>query len=146
MAAPTRISMPGVQIDTPLVPLSVGPDNVLQPPPFGVAGWWQGGPEPGEPGPAVLAGHVDSDTGPDTFYHLSAVQPGQQVVVEREDGSSVRFTVTSIERVPRDAFPTKRVYGLTAAPTIRLITCGGPYDRVAGAYEENVVVFGTIAN
>jgi hypothetical protein len=73
------------------------------------------------------------------------VQPGQQVVVEREDGSSVRFTVTSVESVPRDAFPTKRVCGRTGAPTIRLITCGGPYDRVAGAYEENVVVFGTIA-
>lgn len=136
--------IPALGIDTSLVPLSVGRDNVLQPPPFGVAGWWQGGPEPGEPGPAVLAGHVDSDSGPDTFYRLSAAQAGQEVVVDRADGSSVRFTITSVERVPRDGFPTERVYGPTPQPTIRLITCGGPYDRVAGAYEDNVIAFGTV--
>ncbi len=134
--------MPALGIDAALVPLAVDETNQLQPPPFGVAGWWRDGPEPGESGPAVIAGHVDSSTGPDTFFGLASAQPGQRIDVQRSDGSSVHFVITEVQRVPRDAFPTDRVYGPSAVPAIRLITCGGEYNRVAGEYADNVIAYG----
>jgi sortase (surface protein transpeptidase) len=111
---------------------------------FDVAGWWSGGYRPGERGPAVIAGHVDSKTGPAIFYRLGNLKRGDGVIVQRRDGSSVRFTVSSVGHYAKTAFPTKQVYGPTARPTLRLITCSGDFDRSTGHYVDNTVVFADI--
>ena len=144
LAEPVRVAVPSVGIDAGLIPLGLEPDGSLEvPSDYGTAGWYVDGPEPGEPGPAVIAGHVDSHTGPAVFFRLRDVQPGAAIDVTLADGSTQRFAVEAVERHPKGAFPTERVYGPTDGPALRLVTCGGPFDREARSYLDNVVVFAT---
>jgi len=105
------------------------------------AGWLDTTPAPGQQGPAVIAAHVDSDTGPAVFYRLSSLRPGAAVVITRRDGSKVRFTVDGVRVYPQDRFPTDEVYGPVPGPALRLITCGGDYVKSHGGYQDNVVVY-----
>jgi hypothetical protein len=146
-ALPVRVQVPALRIDAALDPLHRSADGELVPPQYGRAGWYEAGPEPGERGPAVLAGHVDSRTGPDVFAELSRARAGDSVLVRLADGTTLVFVVDSVGVYPRDAFPTDRVYrGSHRRAQIRLITCGGPYDRSRGGYQDNVVVFGHLAD
>ena len=106
-----------------------------------VAGWYRSGPAPGDVGPAVLTGHVDSVAGPAVFFRLRDVAVGDPVSVTRTDGTTVRFTVTRVARFPKDAFPTAEVYAPTPRAELRLITCGGAFDRTARSYLDDVVVY-----
>jgi hypothetical protein len=141
-AAPRGVQIPTAGIDTALTPVGLTDGGTLVPPDDPVAaGWLRTGPAPGEPGPAVLAGHVDGTAGPAAFFRLSTVEVGDRVLVARADGSTVRFTITRVARYAKDAFPTREVYGPTPDPQLRLITCGGAFDRAAGHYRDNVVVY-----
>ncbi|MDD7942881.1 sortase [Actinomycetospora lutea] len=105
------------------------------------AGWYRHSPTPGERGPAVLLGHVDSaHDGPAVFFNLGALRPGDTASVRRADGRDAVFRVTRVATVPKDRFPTDEVYGDTTGAELRLITCGGTFDRGAGSYTDNVVV------
>jgi sortase (surface protein transpeptidase) len=140
------VRIPSIDVETSMIELGLLPDGSLEAPEdFDVAGWYAAGPEPGEPGPSVIAGHVDSQHGPAVFYRLRELQPGAEVKVQAEDGTSVDFRVERIEMHPKDAFPTEAVYADTPGPTLRLITCGGEFDRDEGSYRDNVVVFATLA-
>lgn len=146
VSPPARVSVPSVGIDVDLVPLGLEPDGELEvPADFAVAGWYVDGPEPGERGPAVIVGHVDSHHGPAAFYALRHVQPGATIDVTLTDGGVVSFVVDGIEEHPKDDFPTRRVFGPTGTPALRLVTCGGEFDRHARSYRDNVVVFATPA-
>lgn len=138
-----RIPSIGVSSDT-LVPLSLDADGVLPAPTdYALPGWYTGGPNPGQFGPAVIAGHVDGPDGPAVFYRLGELAVGATVEVERADGRVARFVVDSVERFAKADFPTSRVYGNTTdRAEIRLITCGGAFDRTTGHYVDNIVVFG----
>jgi hypothetical protein len=140
--APARIEIRAIGVRARLVPLGLNTDGTLQVPArFGDAGWWAGGPRPGERGPAVVAGHVDSRTGPAVFTRLSELRAGDSIAVVRRDGSRVRFVVRRSRRYPKARFPTARVYGPTRGPTLRLITCSGVFDRASGHYLDNTVVY-----
>jgi sortase (surface protein transpeptidase) len=144
-AAPTRVRVPAIDVDSRLVRLGVDDDGALVPPEdFARAGWFTGGPAPGETGPAVIAGHVDSYRGPAVFFRLAELEEGDEVLVDRADGTAARFTVTAVDRYPKDAFPTEQVYGPTPRPELRLITCGGDFDPDARSYRDNVVVSAAI--
>ena len=108
---------------------------------YSVAGWYTGGPRPGDRGPAVIAGHVDSKRGPAVFYRLGELRKGDLIVVRYPGRAEARFRVERTERHPKRAFPTARVYGDTAGPALRLVTCGGSFDRASGHYRDNVIVF-----
>ncbi|MBJ7452628.1 MAG: class F sortase, partial [Blastococcus sp.] len=111
------------------------------------AGWYQRGPAPGAVGPAVILGHVDSaEYGPGIFFDLGALEPGDEVEVARTDGTVAVFAVDRVERHPKDAFPTIAVYGNTAEPQLRLITCGGVFDSDARSYKDNVIAFATLTS
>lgn len=142
VAIPVRIEIPSLGVRAPIIRLGLNPDRSLEvPKDFGDTGWWSGGSRPGEAGPAVIVGHVDSHTGPAVFYRLSELRKGDTVVVVRRDGSRARFTVQGSERFPKDEFPTARVYGRTDGPTLRLITCGGDFDSSTGHYVDNTIVY-----
>ena len=142
VAPPTRLRIPALRVDSPLERLGVQKDGtVAVPKRADIAGWYQRGPRPGQPGPAVIRGHVDSRTGPGVFINLRRVRSGTLVQVDRTDGSSVTFRVTTVSRVPKDRFPTDLVYGSTLDPTLRLVTCGGSFDRARGHYRDNVIAF-----
>lgn len=145
MPAPATVRVPRVKIEAQLDPLHLGPALELVAPDYGRAGWYRNGPEPGEPGRAVIAGHLDSDHGKDVFWDLHAVRRGDRVLVDLVDGRTLRFVVTSVGQYPRAEFPSERVYGGPGkAVELRLVTCGGPYDHERG-YRDNVVVFATLA-
>ena len=110
VAAPVRLEIPAIGVRAPIIRLGLNPDRSLEVPEnFGDTGWWTGGPRPGEPGPAVIAGHVDSHTGPAVFYRIRDLRPGDAIVVERRDGSRARFTIQGSEEYPKAHFPTARV-------------------------------------
>jgi hypothetical protein len=140
-AAPVRLQVPSAGVDAALTGIDLDAAGALVPPADDtVAGWYRAGPAPGEVGPAVFTGHVDSVAGPAVFFRLRDVAVGDPVLVERADGTTVRFTVTRVARYPKDAFPAAAVYGPTPDAQLRLITCGGTFDRTARSYRDNVVV------
>jgi sortase (surface protein transpeptidase) len=146
VAAPAQVTIPAIGLDTDLVGIGVDAAGALVPPAdYGQAGWFSAGPAPGDVGPAVLAGHVDSKAGPAVFFRLEELEPGDQVVVTRSDGQQVPFTVTEVAAYPKTAFPTTEVYGPTTGAELRLITCGGTFDHSRRSYTDNVVVYARTA-
>ena len=141
---PHRVRVDRLGIESDLVGLKIQGDGTLEvPDDYDTAGWHRAGTAPGDVGPAVVVGHVDSHEGPAVFYRLRELQPGDRVTIDRVDGSVVVFEVYGQETVPKDAFPTERVYGPTDGPELRLVTCGGRFDEQARRYTDNVVVYAT---
>jgi sortase (surface protein transpeptidase) len=141
LSPPVRVEIPAIGVSSPLVRLGLNRDGTMQVPgDFQVAGWFTGGPEPGQLGPAVIAGHVDSRTGPAVFYRLRDLRPGDHIRVVRADHRVVRFEVESLASYPKQALPDEAVYGATIAPALRLITCAGTFDRARHSYRDNLVV------
>ncbi len=141
---PTRVRIPSIGVDhSGLVRLGRTSDGGIQPPKsFSAVGWYDRGPTPGQLGPAVIAAHVDSTSGPAVFFHLEDVAAGDAVRVTREDGTHLRFVVDRVRRYPKSSVPVARVYGKTSdRPELRLVTCGGDFDASTGHYVDNVVVF-----
>jgi LPXTG-site transpeptidase (sortase) family protein len=143
-APPRRIDIPAIGVSAPVIALGLNPDGTLQTPSkWGDTGWYEPGPEPGEQGAAVIAGHVDSTTGPAVFYRLRALRIGDRIRVRRRDGSVVRFRVQRVESWPKSDFPTRRVYGPTHGSVLRLVTCAGNFNRSTGHYVDNTIVYAT---
>lgn len=140
---PVRVVIPSVGIDAPLTKLALEESGRLASPPDNkpaLAGWWADGPAPGTRGTAIIAGHVDVPTGPAVFYNLGALSEGATVDVPRADGSTARFRIDSVDVYDADAFPNDKVYADTGRPELRLITCGGGFDKKRRQYNGNVVV------
>jgi sortase (surface protein transpeptidase) len=139
--APARVEIPAISVTAAVEPLGLKPDGHVQVPgAFDRIGWYAGGPPPGEPGPAVLLGHVDSYTGPAVFYDLPRLRPGDEVVVTRVDGAVVRFRIDRLAEYRKSRFPTGVVYGRSSDSALRLVTCAGARH---GRYLDNLVVFAT---
>lgn len=143
---PTRLVVPTIGVDSPVSSVGLNPDRTMEVPAKGpaydLAAWYRYSVTPGQQGPSVIIGHVDSrEAGPSVFFDLGRVRPGQQVEVTRADGARLAFEVYAVRTVPKDAFPTDEVYGGTAGPELRLITCGGSFDAADRNYRDNVVVF-----
>ncbi|MGW2873252.1 class F sortase [Kitasatospora sp. NPDC001225] len=143
-AKPTRLRIPQIAVDAPFTELALNPAGQLDAPPpddKNLVGWYRDGVTPGERGSAVLAGHVDTTKGPAVFLLLSFLLPGNKVEVSRADGTVAVFSVDSVETFAKNSFPDARVYGRTPDAQLRLITCGGAYDKKRRDYLDNVVVF-----
>lgn len=148
VAPPASISIPRIDASSTLVELGLNADQTVQVPPVETprqAGWFTGAPKPGEPGPAVILGHVNGSGQPGIFARLTELTAGDEIQVRRTDGTTARFTADSVDQVPKNAFPTDEVYGNTAGPELRLITCGGSFDRKARSYRDNVIVYAVLA-
>ncbi|RSM38608.1 class F sortase [Amycolatopsis balhimycina DSM 5908] len=142
-AKPASLTIPaiGVRADG-IKDLGLTPGGALEVPGDATTvGWFTGAPSPGEAGPAVLAAHVDYKHVPGAFSRLKELQPGEQAKVGRADGRIAVFTVYRVDRYAKATFPTDQVYGDTPDPELRLITCGGAFDRASGNYLDNVVVY-----
>lgn len=142
-AAPVRLRVPAIGVDTPVIRLGLEPDGTVQVPPVTAhdrAGWYAHSPVPGRTGPSVLLGHVTvGPYGDGVFRHLDRLRRGDRAEARLEDGTTVAFEVTAVRTVAKADFPTDDVYGDTAGPELRLITCGGP--RTGDGYADNVIVF-----
>lgn len=144
-SAPTHVSIPDLRVSVPLIGLGRRSDGTMEVPGDAVSvGWYTKAPTPGSLGPAVLAGHVDFHKKAGSFARLGTLRAGADVVIDRADGSVATFTVTKVERYPKNRFPTEAVYGAIDHAGLRLITCGGEFDRSAGHYRDNVVAYATL--
>jgi sortase (surface protein transpeptidase) len=139
---PERIDIPAIQVSADLEELHRRFDGELSTPTeWADAGWYAEGIVPGQRGPAVIVGHVDSVAdGPAVFYRLPLLRVGDEVVVGSTDGGSQRFVVDGTQTFAKSDFPTQLVYGPTARPELRLITCTGDFDSAAHSYTDNLVV------
>ena len=145
LVAATRVTAPAIALDTALVPLGLDAAGALAVPEDpGTPGWFTGAAVPGELGPTVLAGHVDSRSGPAVFFRLRELQPGDMVAVTRSDGHVVWYRVDRVQQHDKGAFPTEAVYGPTSDSQLRLVTCGGTFDHAARSYRANIVVFASL--
>jgi sortase (surface protein transpeptidase) len=145
-SAPVILTVPEIDLRTShMVELGLRQDRSLEVPrEWSAVGWYAQGAAPGQEGPAVLAGHLDSATGPAVFHRLGELRDRDTISVERADGTTVDFTVYAVERYAKDDFPTEAVYGDTSRPELRLITCGGDFDTATGHYTDNIVVFAAL--
>lgn len=142
IADPVTVSIPAIGVDAHIVTLVRAASGVLEPPTdVSTVGWYAAGTAPGAVGPALLAGHVDSKSGPAVFWRLRDLHAGDVVTIAGADRATVSFTVTSVAQYPKDAFPTNEVYGVQAAPVLRLVTCGGTFNDAIGHYRDNIVVY-----
>ncbi|WP_367657582.1 class F sortase, partial [Clavibacter michiganensis] len=141
-AVPTRVAIPAIDLDQPLIDLGIAADGRMEVPvDFDDVGWFTGGGRPGGRGPTVIAAHVDSRVGPAAFARLAELGVGDEVSVQDVGGGSTRYAVTEVADFAKADFPTARVFGAQPTDQLRLITCGGIFDRSVGHYEDNRVVF-----
>jgi sortase (surface protein transpeptidase) len=142
---PVRLRIPPIHVTSGLERLGRARDGTIQEPTrWEVAGWYAQGPRPGDPGSAVIMGHVDSTRGPAVFYRLRQLGPGDRIDVTRADGSVARFVVQRTGQYDKRRFPTDEVYYPTLTPELRLVTCGGEFDFTTGHYRSNIIVFATV--
>ena len=145
-ATPLRLRIPALKVDAPMMKLALNTAGALEPPPDNnpvLAGWYAGGTVPGAVGTAVAAGHVDTRLGPGVFHKLGSVRKGATIEIVRADRRTAVFTVYAVAVYNKTNFPDDKVYGPSARPELRVITCGGAYNKKTG-YQDNVVVFASM--
>ncbi len=139
---PARVVIPPIGVDATLETLGLEATGaVMAPVNFDHAGWFSAGPAPGEPGPALIAGHIDSVTGPAVFARLGELTAGDPIDIVRVDGSVAPFEVVTVSQHPKADFPSHAVYGPVSGSALRLVTCGGAFDRASRHYLDNVIVY-----
>ncbi|WFE34850.1 class F sortase [Micromonospora sp. WMMD975] len=144
---PVRLSVPAIKVAAPVTPVGQARDGSVDVPPLtetDQTGWYDRGAVPGEPGRAIIVGHVDTKSGPAVFYRLRQLKPGARIQVTRADRSVVTFAVDSVEYFDKAKLPASRVYGDSGPAELRLITCGGTWLGGRTGYEDNVIVFASL--
>ncbi len=142
LTAPTRVVIPRVAVSAVVIRLGLNADGTLQVPErFDQAGWYDLGPSPGQPGAAVIVGHLDSAKGPGVFASLARLRPGDTVQVIHANYSLTSFVVDRLQEVSKTVFPLRQVYGPTREPELRLITCTGSFDWRTRHYRDNLIVY-----
>ena len=149
-AAPIRLQIPAIGVSSVVRPLGLNADGTVQVPPLtrnSYAGWYRNSPAPGQLGPSLILGHIDSaQYGPGVFFKLGALRRGDTVSMTRADHTVAIFRVERVAEYPKAHFPTLDVYGNTDHAALRLITCGGKFDFSARSYEDNIVAYASLVS
>jgi hypothetical protein len=146
---PERLSIPAINVRAPILEVGLASDGSVGVPPLkrhNEAGWFDGGPTPGQFGPALIVGHADTRTGPSVFHALPRMKAGQRIEVTRADGSIAVFEVNSVEHFDKGKLPAQRVYSDFSRPSLRLVTCGGRWVGGSTGYSDNIVVFASLVD
>ncbi|MBU2669469.1 class F sortase [Actinoplanes bogorensis] len=146
---PERLTIPAINVEAPILEVGLAADGTVGVPPLkrhNEAGWFDGGPTPGQFGPALIVGHADTRTGPSVFHELPKLKPGQRIEVERADNSVAVFEVNSVEHFDKGKLPVQRVYSDFTRPSLRLMTCGGRWVGGSTGYADNIVVFASLVS
>lgn len=150
-SSPVQISIPSIGVRSEIKPIGLAKDGTLAVPQPGPdenkAAWFENSPTPGQPGPAIIEGHVDTTSGPSVFFELGNLRPGAKVLVTRADGVVAVFTVNAVRNYAKDSFPTGTVYGAKdlSRPALRLITCSN-FDSALRTHTGNAVVFAELTS
>ncbi len=143
-STPTKIRIQSIDVSAPVMSVGLAPDGTINTPPLdnaNVTGWYQGGPSPGQMGPAVIVGHVDGPNGESVFYKLGKMRPGDKIQVYLANHRVAMFSVYSVEVFGKDKLPGDRVFHDYTRPGLRLISCGGTWVGGSTGYSDNIVVF-----
>ena len=141
--APCRISIRSIGVDAPVIKLGLRSDGTLEVPTvYSEAGWWKGGAKPGQLGSTVIVGHIDDRRGPAVFYKLPKLKAGDVVTISRVKKKPVRYVIEDLGVWAKSNFPSEIVYGPSPIAELRLITCGGIFNRSTGHYTDNIIAFG----
>ncbi|MEU4239971.1 class F sortase [Actinoplanes sp. NPDC026619] len=147
---PERLTIPSIKVEAPILEVGLSADGTsVDVPPLkrhNEAGWFDGGPTPGQFGPSLIVGHADTRSGPSVFYELPKLKAGQRIEVLRADNSVAVFEVNSVEHFDKGKLPLQRVYGDYSRPSLRLMTCGGKWVGGKTGYQDNVVVFASLVD
>ncbi|WP_307873237.1 class F sortase [Paractinoplanes ovalisporus] len=146
---PERLSIPAINVQAPILEVGLASDGSVGVPPLkrhNEAGWFDGGPTPGQFGPALIVGHADTRTGPSVFKQLPKLKPGQRIEVTRADNSVAVFEVNSVEHFDKGKLPVQRVYSDYTRPSLRLMTCGGRWVGGSTGYSDNIIVFASLVS
>lgn len=144
---PVRIVIPTIGVKASVHEVGLADDGTIAVPPLekaDEAGWFDKGPTPGQNGPAIVVGHVDTRTGPAVFNRLDRLLPGERIEITRRDRRVAIFEVNSVEHFDKSHLPTERIYTDFSRPGLRLITCGGRWIGGPTGYEDSVVVFASL--
>jgi sortase (surface protein transpeptidase) len=146
---PVAIDIPSISVTSPVIDTGLNADGSPAVPSgddVDKAAWLTSSVTPGETGTSVIIGHVDSLTsGPSVFFNLGNLVPGQEILINRQDGQTAVFRVSAVQAYDKSSFPDKAVYGSATFPALRLITCGGAWDEDSQQYAENVVAYASLA-
>lgn len=144
---PIRIAIPSIDLRAPVHGVGLADDGTIAVPAATrrhEAGWYHDGPTPGQFGPAIIVGHVDTRTGPAVFHDLRRVRPGAKIEITRRDRSVAVFEVNSVERFGKTKLPMRRLYADFSRPGLRLITCGGRWVGGDTGYADNIIIFASL--
>ena len=147
-SVPVRIEIPALHVSAPVMRLGLAANDAVQVPPLenhNLTGWYDRSVTPGQRGSSVILGHVDSFTGVSVFFAIKTLHPGNRIDVVRANGSTAVFTVDGVQKLVKSAFPASEVYGNVSFPSLRLVTCGGPFDTATRQYLDNIVVYAHLA-
>jgi len=147
-SAPVRIEIPILHVSAPVSSLGLSADGTVQVPPLAnhnLTGWYDRSVTPGQDGSSIILGHVDSATGISVFFYIKTLRPGNEIEIIRADGSTAIFTVDGVQKVTKATFPASAIYRNVSYPSVRLITCGGPFDSATRQYLDNIVVYAHLA-
>jgi len=145
---PVSVRIPKIGAESTLVEAGLDDNQAIEVPPVTQpmqAAWYKFSQVPGDPGPAIVLGHVDGDKKPGIFYRLHEVKVGDEIFIQRKDGKTLRFVTTRTEQVPKDKLPEDAIYGTTTEPELRVITCGGAFDKAEHSYKDNIIVYAKLA-
>ena len=146
---PVRLTIPSIKVEAPILEVGLADDGSVDVPPLkrhNEAGWFGGGPTPGQFGPALIVGHADTRDGPSIFHSLAKLKPGQKIEILRKDRTVAVFEVNSIENFGKAKLPIKRVYGDYTRPSLRLVTCGGTWLGGGRGYSDNIIAFASLVS
>jgi sortase A len=139
---PTSLSIPAIEVNTEVMNVGLLENGQMGvPSDFMKVGWFKPGAMPGERGNSVLAGHVDSKTGPAIFFYLNKLEKGDEVIVTGENGEKLTFIVRDKKVFPKDNAPVSEIFGYTSRRMLNLITCTGTFDRNQGGHIDRLVVY-----
>jgi len=142
---PVELWIPTVDVAAFVAPVGLTAEQHLDTPAFGESGWYQFGPKPGDPGYAVMLGHIDSLDGPDVFHQLHKLREGEDVHIRMSTGEVLTFRVDAVTRQPKNTLPESRMWQQSDVPRLALVTCAGKFDRDLRSYPDNLVVYATAA-
>jgi Sortase domain len=144
---PTRLVVGAIGVDADVIPIGLDVNRALAVPRDAqITGWWSGGSVPGESGPTVIVGHFDSKVSSGVFAKLQTLRKGASITIEDSEGSKYVYEVVQMEHLHKTAFPTEKVYGPTDGSTLRLVTCGGKFNRATGHYVDNTIAYAVLVS
>lgn len=146
-SVPRSIEIPKIGVRSTLLSLGRSRHRAVRLPSASTpmqAGWFSGGPTPGQIGPATIFGRVGAHHQPGVFARLYDLVPGDLVLVKLQDGSTATFRVTQVEQLSKGSFATDAVHGNATDAELRLVTCGDTFDPATGSYRDNIIVFASL--